>query len=128
TELDREACGADRSPLLKNLLGDPGGLCFGSVGKDLQGFAFLLPGRTSPHLGPVVARDGAVLTDLLGAVSRHVGKSPVVVDCIRTPAHAWMMERSGLTTARNLTRMTLGQPHPVLMGPLIRAAVSFTWG
>jgi GNAT superfamily N-acetyltransferase len=127
-ELDRKACGVDRSPLLRNLLSDPEVVCVAYHGKGMEGFAFLLPGRTSPHIGPVVAGDGAVLNDLLGALTRHLKAKSVFVDALRTPANSYALERSGLTIARRLTRMTLGQPHQVLMGPLIRAAVSFTWG
>jgi GNAT superfamily N-acetyltransferase len=127
-DLDQKACGVDRTSLLRNLLGDPDGSCFAHYGKELEGFAFLLPGRTCAHMGPVVARDGAVLKDLLGAVSRHLKGAPVFVDAIRTPETSHSLERYGLTISRQLTRMTFGQPHPAMMGPMVRAAVSFTWG
>jgi GNAT superfamily N-acetyltransferase len=127
-ELDRKACGVDRSPLLRNLLGDPEVVCVASHGKGMEGFAFLLPGRTSPHVGPVVASDGAVLNALLGALARHLNGASFFIDALRTPANSEALEGSGLTIARRLTRMTLGAPHQVLMGPLVRAAVSFTWG
>jgi GNAT superfamily N-acetyltransferase len=127
-ELDRRASGVDRSPLLRNLLGDPGVVCFAYHGKGMEGFAFLLPGRTSNHVGPVVARDGAVLNDLLGTLARRLKGAPVFIDALRTPGNTDALEHSGLTIARRLTRMTFGEPHQVLMGPLVRAAVSFTWG
>ena len=127
--LDEEACGVDRSPLLEHMLRDPEGLCFGYHGaKGLEGFTFVLPGRTAPHVGPIVARDGSVLSELLGRVARSLGNTPVVVDCLRTPVNAWSLERAGLRMSRRLTRMTRHRPHPVLMGPKVRAAVSFTWG
>jgi len=127
-ELDRKVCGVDRGPLLRSLLGDPQGACFAYDGNGIEGFAFLLPGRTAPHLGPVVSRDGAVFQDLLGAVSRHLGETPILMDSLRTPAHSALLEHCGLTVSRKLTRMTLDQSHSVLMGPQVRAAVSFTWG
>jgi GNAT superfamily N-acetyltransferase len=127
-ELDRKACGVDRSSLLRNLLTDPEALCFASYGHGMEGFAFLLPGRTCFHVGPVIARDGAVLNDLLGAVTRHLKGAAVFVDALRTPANSHALERAGLTISRRLTRMTLGKSHQVLMGALVRAAVSFTWG
>jgi GNAT superfamily N-acetyltransferase len=127
-ELDQEACGVDRSWLLRNLLSDPEGVCFAAFGKALEGFAFVLPGRTGFHAGPVVARDETVLRDLLGAISGHVRGSPVILDSPRTDANSWTLERCGLTIVRRLTRMTRGRSHRILMGPRIRAAVSFTWG
>jgi hypothetical protein len=127
-ELDLEATGVDRSPLLGSLLRDPGGMCLASYGAGLEGFLFLLPGRSCPQAGPVVARDEAVLRALLGAVSRQVQGAPVFLDVPRSQDNTRMLERSGLSIARRLTRMTLGRSHPVLMGPMIRAAVSFTWG
>jgi len=127
-DLDQKACGVDRSPLLRNLLGDPEVICVASHGKGMEGFAFLLPGRVSPHLGPVIARDGAILDDLLRSLARPLDGKSVFVDALRTPANSYALERSGLTITRRLTRMTLGQPHQVLMGPLVRAVVSFTWG
>jgi GNAT superfamily N-acetyltransferase len=126
--LDRRACGVDRSPLLRNLMSDPQSVCFLSRGAGLNGFAFLLPGRMSPHLGPVVAPDGAVSSDLFGAAAQNLGSTPVIVDALRTPANTSLLERSGLTVSRRLTRMTLGRSHEVLMGPQVRAVVSFTWG
>lgn len=127
-ELDRQACGVDRSPLLRNLLSDPQAMCFVSRGLRLNGFAFLLPGRVTPHLGPVVAKDGAICADLLALASNRLGSSPVIVDALRTPEVSYLWEKSGLTIQRKLTRMTLDKPHPVLWGPLARAVVSFTWG
>ncbi len=127
-EFDLKACGVDRSPLLRSLLGDPQGACFAYHGGGIEGFAFLLPGRTSPHLGPVVSRDGSVFQELLGAVSRHLGKTPILMDSLRTPAQSILLEQCGLTVSRSLTRMTLDQSHSVLMGPQVHAAVSFTWG
>jgi GNAT superfamily N-acetyltransferase len=127
--LDREACGVDRSELLKDLLEDRDGHCFGSTGPGgLDGFAVLLPGRTSPHLGPVIARDDDAFKNLLGAAARRLGSTPVILDSLRTPENSLVLEQAGLTVSRRLTRMTLGQSHPVLMGPMVRAAVSFTWG
>jgi GNAT superfamily N-acetyltransferase len=127
-ELDQKASGVDRSPLLKNLHSDPEAVCWGSFDPGREGFAFLLPGRTCSHVGPVVATNEAAFEDLLRAVSRHLQGAPVILDSLRTDAQSRLLERSGLTIARKLTRMTLGGVHPVLMGPMIRASVSFTWG
>jgi GNAT superfamily N-acetyltransferase len=126
--LDQRACGVDRSGLLRSLILQPGAVCFASSGNGLNGFAFLLPGRTCSHIGPVVAEDGATMADLLGAVSHHVKEAPVILDSLRSNVNSWMLERFGLTISRRLTRMTLGESTPVLMGSRIRAAVSFTWG
>jgi GNAT superfamily N-acetyltransferase len=127
--LDRDACGVDRSELLKNLLDDLEGTCFGTRGpRGLDGFAVLIPGRTAPHVGPVIARHDDALRTLLGAVSRQIGDTSLILDSLRTPENSLVLAMSGLKVSRRLTRMTLGQSHPVLMGPMVRAAVSFTWG
>jgi hypothetical protein len=65
---------------------------------------------------------------LLTRLAQLAGGSPVLVDAIRTPVSSALLEQSGLSVARRLTRMTLGGPKSVLMGGQVRAAVSFEWG
>lgn len=124
-DLDRNACGADRAPLLGSLLADPdvqGGLLPG------EGYALLTPGRLHAHLGPIVAGDDAVFGRLLDHAAGLLRGAEVVVDALRTPSTSAVLTAHGLRIARRLTRMTWSRPQPLLTGPRVRAAVSFTWG
>jgi GNAT superfamily N-acetyltransferase len=123
--LDRKACGADRSRLLRHLREDPAVTGFTVPG---EGYAILSPGRLHAHLGPIVASDDAVFSRLLSGAARALRGAEVVVDAIRTPATSRVLEAHGLRIVRELTRMTLTRPQALLMGPAARAAVSFTWG
>lgn len=124
-DLDRAACGVDRAPLLRHLLADPAVHGFSVPG---AGHAILYPGRTQAHLGPVVAADDAVFALLLSRAAELLNGFEVVVDALRTPSTSALLEAHGLRIQRRLTRMTLARPQPLLMGPPVRAAVSFTWG
>jgi GNAT superfamily N-acetyltransferase len=126
--LDRAQCGADRSELFRHLLHEPGVIGVGCYRQGMSGFAFLRPGRTHAHVGPIVAAEGADCLSLLSRLAPLAGSSPVLLDSLRSPGTARLLEESGLTVARRLTRMTLGSPQPVLMGEGVRAAVSFEWG
>jgi GNAT superfamily N-acetyltransferase len=123
--MDREACGVDRSALLLHLTRQPDVVGVLARGR---GFAFLRPGRTSWHVGPLLASGEAVCTTLLDRLARRAGSTPVLLDALRTPAAEALLPATGLSVARRLTRMTLGQAQPVLMGDAVRAAVSFEWG
>jgi GNAT superfamily N-acetyltransferase len=127
-KLDRESCGADRSGFLLHLMNEPGVFGVAAVGAGLQGFAFLRPGRTTAHVGPVVAANVADARSLLSRLARLADGAPVLMDAIRTPATTDLLEKSGLTVARKLTRMTLDRADQVLMGERICAITSFEWG
>lgn len=126
--LDLACCGTDRRALFRHLLEEPGVSCAVVRRGELSGFAFLRPGRASAHLGPIVALEKADLTALLCRAAEGAQSTPVLVDAIRTPETTAAFERCGLSVSRRLTRMTLGLPVEVLMGPAVRAAVSFEWG
>jgi GNAT superfamily N-acetyltransferase len=126
--LDRASCGVDRSDFILHLMNEPDVLGVVSNGKDSSGFAFLRPGRTCGHVGPIVAKDGADCLRLLTRLAQLAGGSPVLVDAIRTPVSSALLEQSGLRVVRRLTRMGFGNSNPVLMGQGVRAAVSFEWG
>jgi len=126
--LDRQACNVDRTPLLASLMRDPNAVTFIAGGRDPDGYAILYPGRLNPHLGPVVAKDRATFSSLLSAVAQVLHGQEVILDALRSLAASDQLKSCGLNVARNLTRMTLGRSQPVLMGPMVRAAVSFTWG
>jgi GNAT superfamily N-acetyltransferase len=127
-KLDREACGVDRSDFLLHLMNEPEVFGVAAYGKGLQGFAFLRPGRTHGHVGPVVANDGADYLNLMAGLSPFTRGQPVLMDAIRTPVNTYLLERSGLNVTRKLTRMTLDRPDAVLMGERVRAITSFEWG
>jgi GNAT superfamily N-acetyltransferase len=123
--LDRAACGADRSEFLIHLMNEAGVLGVTAPG---SGFAFLRPGRSHGHVGPVVAADDAVCSRLLSRVARLAEGASVLLDAFRTPASSALLERHGLAVQRKLTRMTFGRPQPLLMGESVRAIASFEWG
>jgi GNAT superfamily N-acetyltransferase len=123
--LDRAACGADRSDFLLHLMNGPGVVGVTAPG---SGFGFLRPGRTRAHVGPLVASDDAVCSRLLSRLARLAEGSEVLLDALRTPSMSTLLERHGLEVARQLTRMTLGRPQPLLMGGSVRAIPSFEWG
>lgn len=122
--LDRESCGADRGDFLLHLMNEPE--VFG-VAAD-QGFAFLRPGRTCAHVGPMVAEDDAVAGRLLSRLARLSGGKPVLVDALRSAGTSRLLEAAGLSIVRRLTRMTLGIAKAELMGERVRAITSFEWG
>ena len=124
--MDRAGCGADRSALLLHLMHEPGVLGVMARG---EGFAFLRPGRTNAHLGPMVASGDPIFSTLLSRLAGLSESATIFVDALRTPGAAAIFETHGLTVARRLTRMTLEQrPRRLLMGDVLRAAVSFEWG
>lgn len=123
--LDREACGVDRSALLRHLADDR---AVKSLILPGEGHAFLYPGRQHAHLGPAVATSDAAFAALLDQAAEALDGAEVVIDVLRTPASSALLEARGLRIARELTRMTVSRSRPLLMGPMVRAAVSFTWG
>ena len=124
-DFDRRATGLDRSALLRHLWEDRSGVAFAIPG---AGHAFLYPGRQHAHLGPIVAADDRTYVALLEQAAKVLNGAEVVIDALRTPATSTLLQSRGLQVARELTRMTLRSPQPLLTGPSVRAAVSFTWG
>jgi GNAT superfamily N-acetyltransferase len=124
-ELDRKACGIDRSALLLHLMHEDGAFGVFAPG---SGFAFLRPGRTCSHVGPVVGGDDAACARMLSRLARLAGATPVLVDAPRSPESSALLERHGLAVVRKLTRMTFARPQKLLLGADVRAAVSFEWG
>jgi GNAT superfamily N-acetyltransferase len=129
TQYDRRSCGVDRSSLIVHLVleRDVLGLLVDRGGSP-AGFAILRPGRAHCHLGPVVADDPGVLDSLLAAAAHHLHGQDVVVDLFPEPENVQAAQRAGLVLQRQLTRMTVGSPQRLLMGPRVRAGTSFEWG
>jgi GNAT superfamily N-acetyltransferase len=128
--LDREACGADRAPLLVHLLSEPDamGWVVRDDGDRVAGYAILRPGRERWHVGPVVADETAYYAALLNAVGRQTREQGVLIDVLRDEGTGLVLRQAGLEVARRLTRMTWGSAQNVLMGDRIGAATAFEWG
>jgi GNAT superfamily N-acetyltransferase len=126
---DREACGTDRTALLRHLRSDEETAAW-AVLEDGRpaAWAFLRRGRLSWHLGPVVAPSAGHFGTLLAAAAAELRGSPVIVDAFRTGENTGLLESAGLAVSRRLTRMTWKRPQRLLMGPGVRAATAFEWG
>lgn len=123
--LDRDACGADRSEFLLRLMHEPE--VFGVLMRG-SGYAFLRPGRTRGHVGPMVSPDPVTGSALLNRLAGLAGSTEVLLDALRRTDGSAMLEAHGLSVARRLTRMTLARPQRLLMGDSVQAAVSFEYG
>jgi GNAT superfamily N-acetyltransferase len=127
--LDRTACGADRSRLLVHLAMERD--VVGWVATDSRGaagYAILRPGRTCAHLGPIVAADPAHFESLLDAAALYLNGAELLLDIPRTDQNSALLAKRGVEIRRRLTRMTHRRAQPLLLGPGVRAAVSFELG
>ncbi len=104
-ELDRAACGYDRSAILRDLVEDPSVEC--SAGE--RCFAFVRPGSDAWQLGPcVAASDDEVAATLTGLLAPRSDR-PVFWDLLPSNEAACSAARGlGFVPARRLTRMYLG--------------------
>jgi GNAT superfamily N-acetyltransferase len=128
-DLDRRACGVDRSGLLGHLAGEAGVRQWVALeGGGVVGLACLRPGREHWHLGPITCRDSSVLRTLLAAAAQHLGEATVLVDAIRDEARAAVLAAAGLRVQRRLMRMTRPDRQGMLMGDQVAAATAFEWG
>lgn len=119
----------DRSRLLRHLLGDPDVHAWQvERNGELAGYALLRPGRTRPHLGPIVADDEGTLATLLATVQPVLDGREVFIDAVRKPATRAAFEAAGLHVSRRLVRMTRDRAIPVLSAAPLRAAVGLEWG
>lgn len=99
-DLDREAFGACRAPLLRLLAGS------GAVATHREGYAMGRAGSKAAYFGPSVARRPETARDLLGwFLSRHAGET-VYWDLLPGNAGAKRLaEESGFAPLRRLSRM-----------------------
>ena len=105
TELDRTAFGADRSPILADLIARPGAQALDDP--DGKGFCLSRPGRTATYIGPLVARETAPALELLDAALSTVS-GPALIDVPdRDSAVARLLSERGFRAERPLTRMAL---------------------
>ena len=105
--VDREAFGADRSHLLQSIVGRRGSKVL--LADDHRGYAICRQGRTSVHIGPIVALDPGRLSTLVVA-ALGMTEGPAIVDipdsAIATRAAALA---AGFEIERPLMRMALGR-------------------
>jgi predicted N-acetyltransferase YhbS len=116
-ELDREAFGADRSTLLREVAAAApelvlaatrdGGVVAGALGRH---------GTFADHLGPWLAPDTAHAALLLDEFLRRSGRERIFVDCANPSAVALVRAR-GFTFSRPLTRMVRGAPPALVASP-----------
>src|SRR5262249_45532027 len=123
--IDRAATGVDRSKLLRRLASEPDVRTIVSPG---LGYGIYRPGRLHGHIGPLVASNDVVPRIILDQIGRPAGGEEMLIDTMRSAENTALMEAIGLSVQRRLTRMTLAPARPLLMGPQVRAAESFTWG
>ena len=103
-EHDRAAFGADRSLVLKALLGQSRIFCNESA------YLFTRAGRTSAYLGPCVSRDLQSARDLLGAITASHNTS-WSWDVLSGNANAMRLaSEMGFSSQRCLLRMRRGRP------------------
>ena len=108
-ELDREAFGADREVVLRNLARRLPQAALVSE----SGFVLGREGREATQIGPLVARDERGARELLAAALRNV-KAPVYLDLLdaRQETRMWL-EGYGFAIQRPFTRMVHGsEPAP----------------
>lgn len=125
---DANRCEVNRVPLLRHLLDSEGTIGIRSIrdGKT-DGYAVVRPGRTCPHVGPVVADDRDAFERVLSGVAPHVSGS-VIVDAFRRDTVTTILEEAGLNVGRRLHRMTHGKTRPALDSEDVMAAAGFEWG
>jgi GNAT superfamily N-acetyltransferase len=108
--LDREIFGADRSPLLRDLLTRAPQFAYISE----RGFSLGRPGNTADHLGPVVADNPHAAQSLITAALTHNPARPHLLDVTdpQGPTSDWLRS-ANFAPQRPLLRMYRGpRPHP----------------
>jgi GNAT superfamily N-acetyltransferase len=126
---DATHSGTDRADLLTHLLLAPGALAWIATHRsDVAGYAVVRPGRTRPHLGPLVAVSDAARAALLAAAADRLSGAEVFADVVRSRVTDEVFAAAGLRVARRLVRMTRGRPQRVLCGGPVSVTAGFEWG
>ena len=112
-QLDQLAFGADRSPLIEDLIAAsvvaPGLLK--KADGTLSGYALARPGSAADYIGPVVTNDPRQIGKLLDGALAQLQGTQVYVDCNTDCfANAQELSERGFVKERDLIRMTLGAP------------------
>ena len=107
---DAAVFGADRSDVLARMRGRlPAADLFAQRDGRIVGMLLGRDGRTSAHLGPLIAEDDAVAKALLAqALARIDGPVYIDVADAKPDVRAWL-EASGFAPQRPFTRMLLGR-------------------
>ena len=123
-DLDLRASGVDRSRLLAHLAAEPGVRAV-TAGQDA--FAFVRPGRTFDHVGPVVASSEQTAEAIVAAA---VAPGRAAIIDVPRGRLASFLPRHGFEVARRLVRMqtAAADPTPLLAGPNVFAAFGFELG
>ena len=109
-DLDAEAFGCDRAPLLSRLKKRSASFsCVAEQGGRLRGFLLGREGRLATQLGPIVAADADAASALAAWAAVRV-PSPVIVDVLeRHEPFARWLAANGFQKERPYTRMALGR-------------------
>jgi len=127
--LDEQAFGADRIALLKHLAAEGSAVVL-SEGDRLRACGFVRPGHNAAQLGPLVAEDEASARAVAEALlAAHAPEQQLYWDVLPDNAHADRLAESyGLTVARRLTRMVLGDVNHCGRIELVHAVAGFELG
>jgi GNAT superfamily N-acetyltransferase len=111
--LDALALGGRRPGLLRAIAASPGSFALRGAG-----YVFARPGRTATQIGPLLAAgDAAPLLER----ALDVADGPVLLDLpCRETALADLLKARGFSVERPFTRMALGAPAGIDMGPALR--------
>jgi GNAT superfamily N-acetyltransferase len=114
-EMDREVFGADRSALLRSVVGSaPELITVTRRGGAVKGFALGRKGSRADHLGPWVAANARAAREVLEGFLLRSQRQVVIVDAVRD--NAWapaLLAAHGFRFSRPLTRMFRGEnAHP----------------
>ena len=114
-KFDREVFGADRQSVLEwNFKGAPQYAFIVEEQGRIQGFCLGRPGYDFDQIGPIIANDTDVATQLLTSALLQAADKPIVVD-ILTHTTEWVtfVSSLGFTESRQLIRMYRGSNnHP----------------
>ncbi len=129
--LDRQACGCDRSQLLRRLFAEPevrAWIWRKADDESPQGFAFVRPGREFKHLGPVVATGKAGFDGLLHHIGRTLPGTPVLADVLHGQELGSSLKPLGMNVQRQLIRKAQPWRPDLLAGPQVWLGAGFEWG
>jgi GNAT superfamily N-acetyltransferase len=107
---DRDVFGASREPVLEWYLNDRNPYAFvAETGNAVTGYCLGRPGHEFAHIGPVVANDFKIATDLVSAAFRNCTGTPVAIDVLKhTPEWIEWLSSIGFSEQRPLIRMYRG--------------------
>lgn len=109
-ELDRQIFGADRTPVLEDILRRAPQYAFLEEDQQgVKGYCFGRDGHQYTHIGPVISRSFSTAQNLLSAALENCVGSPVVVDVFHhTPDWVSWLSSIGFEEQRPLIRMFRG--------------------